>query len=200
MNDQGGSATERAIAELKKPGVAFKLLKFARWRTESDADAKDLLQSALAKVFDPKDSPWDPDGTASFFMHVGSIVNGLAANARRSWHARHEVPDPSLANDGAVDGAPTADHLLDEQRGMAWRRRMGALLIAALEKDDPEAAKVLRVAVEQGFDSHEELAGKAGCTPGQLHDALRRIKYHAARLLEQERKAELQRMADLRQK
>src|SRR5579884_2473028 len=106
MEHDGGNAKRRAIAELEKTGVRLKLLKFARWRTGSDADAADLLQSALAKVFDPNDSPWDPTKGASFFLHVGSIVNGLAANARRSWQAQHEVLEAGLARDhDTVDGA-----------------------------------------------------------------------------------------------
>lgn len=61
MIDRDAPSTKAALAELDKPGVREKLVKFGMWRMRSEADAEDLLQQALAKVCDPGDSPWTPD-------------------------------------------------------------------------------------------------------------------------------------------
>jgi DNA-directed RNA polymerase specialized sigma24 family protein len=60
MCDRGADWLRRVIEELENPGVRAKLMLFARWRLDSDTHAEDLVQEALARVFDPDGSPWDP--------------------------------------------------------------------------------------------------------------------------------------------
>jgi DNA-directed RNA polymerase specialized sigma24 family protein len=198
MAGDDGRRRERTLVELRKEGMRVKLLRLARLRTHSPQDAEDLLQTALAKVFNLQDSPWDPDGRVHFFMHVGSIINGLAANAQRSWRAQHEVVDSNLASDDkAVDPAPLADQALDEHQDLVAMRRLGNELLAELDKEDATAARVYRACLE-GIEGAAALAAKARCKPNEVHDADRRIKYLARRILKRERGAEVRRLAELR--
>jgi DNA-directed RNA polymerase specialized sigma24 family protein len=50
--------------------MRVRLVRLARLRTHSPQDAEDLVQTALAKVFNPEGSPWDPDGSVSFFTRA----------------------------------------------------------------------------------------------------------------------------------
>ncbi len=103
-----------ARAAIEKAGVRARLKKLAFLRTHNDADAEDLVQQALARVFDPNGSPWDPKGKVSFFLHTGSVINSIASTGRVSARARREVLDEGLArNEETVDGAPLADAALE---------------------------------------------------------------------------------------
>jgi DNA-directed RNA polymerase specialized sigma24 family protein len=191
---------DRARKELEKAGVRTRLVQFASWQTASVQDAEDLVHSALARVFDPQGSPWDPDGSKSFLMHVGSVMNGLSANEGRSWRAKHEVVDSNLARDErSTDGAPLADELLGSHQELAELRRLGERLLAELEEKDPDAVKVLRLGIA-GIESAHELADKILRTVEFVYDANDRIRYHAARILEEERAAEAQRMRERRER
>jgi DNA-directed RNA polymerase specialized sigma24 family protein len=190
---------QKALAELNKAGVRTKLVKYASWRAHAPQDAEDLVQSALAKVFDPQDCPWDPSGSATFFRHVGSVINGLAANAGRSATARHEVIDSNIARDRkTIDGAPLADEALGEQRELAVFRRLGGELLVELEKEDPEGARVYR-ALGEGVESPAELAAKADVSLDTLRFVRERVRYRGRKLLAREEEGERLRMAALRQ-
>jgi DNA-directed RNA polymerase specialized sigma24 family protein len=198
MAEDDGRRRERTLVELHKEGMRVRLARLARLRTRSPQDAEDLVQTALAKVFDPKGSPWDPDGSVSFFMHVGSVINGLAANAQRSWRAQHEVVDSNLARDDkAVDPAPLADQALEEHQELVVLRRLGNELLAELDRVDETAANVFRAAFE-GIEGAAGLAAKARCRPDEVHGADRRIKYLARRILERDRGAEVRPLPELR--
>jgi DNA-directed RNA polymerase specialized sigma24 family protein len=123
MAEDHGRRRERTLVELHKEGMKVRLLRLAVLRTRSPQDAEDLVQTALAKVFNLQDSPWDPDGSVSFFIYVGSVINGLAANAQRSWRSQHEVIDSNLARDDkAVDPGPLALHRLGDAHEEIVRR------------------------------------------------------------------------------
>jgi DNA-directed RNA polymerase specialized sigma24 family protein len=197
MTQDAGPPRAAEHAELQKEGVRAKLIKLAFWRTRSLPESEDLVQAALARVFDPEGQPWDRTGPTSFFAHVGSIVNGLALNARRSFHARREVVESSLArNDETVDGAPLADAALAEHEDRVRLQRRGRDLLALLEEDDPVAARVYRAGAE-GAEGHAEQAKRAECEIEQVRYAYDRIKYHAQQILEREQRAELQRPREL---
>lgn len=200
MGDADDSPRERARAELLKDRVMARLRTLAAWAMHSSQDAEDLLQSALARVFDPQGSPWDPNGKKTFVLHVGAVMNNLASNERQSFHARHVVVDSTLArDDNAIDGAPLADEALHEQRKLAHRRKLGSELLAELDKTDPTAAAVYR-AICKGAEGHAEIAAEVGCKEEEVRLAYDRIKYHARQILERDRRAQLEEMGERRQK
>lgn len=76
-------------------------------------------------------------------------------------------------------------------------RRLGSELVAELDKEDATAARVYRASLE-GIEGAADLAAKALCKPDEVHEADRRIKYLARRILKRERGAEVRRLAELR--
>ncbi len=193
MTHDSGGPRVTAAEELQKNGARTKLVRLAFWRTRSLAESEDLVQAALVRAVDPNGQPWNREGSTSFFAHVGSIMNGLAANARRSFRARREVVESNVArNEETVDSAPLADAVLAEHEDRAKLQRMGSELQAILEKTDPVAAGVYRAAAE-GAESHAEQAARAGCEIEAVRHAYDRIKYQARQILDRAREAEKRR-------
>jgi DNA-directed RNA polymerase specialized sigma24 family protein len=173
--------------------VRARLKRLASWHTDNDADAADLVQRALTRVFDPEGSPWDPEGGQSFFLHVGSILNSIAANEWRSARARHEIVDNNVARDeGSVDGTPLADRALEEHQEREELRRRGTLLLERLGDQDSVAREVI-LASREGCETPAEQAAHIGRDVGEVYEAYRRLKYLAGRIRE-EAAAEEERM------
>jgi DNA-directed RNA polymerase specialized sigma24 family protein len=170
------------------------------WLMHSSQDAEDLVQSALARVFDPQGSPWDPHGKKTFVLHVGAEMNNLASNERQSFYAQHVEVDSTLARDErTVDGAPLADEALHKQRRLAHWRELGSELLADLDKTDPTGAAVYR-AICKGAEGHAEIAAEAGCKEEEVRFAYDRIRYHARPIVERDRRAQLAQMRERRQR
>jgi DNA-directed RNA polymerase specialized sigma24 family protein len=198
MTGDAGEPRDRAHAEVRNEGVRSKLIRIAFRKARSLPDSEDLVQSALVQAFDPRRRPWNPAGPASFVAHVGSIINGLARNAARSFHAQREIVDSGLArSEDAADSAPLADEALAEQEGMANLFRMGDELRVQLESSDPVAARVY-MAIVEGAEGHADIAARARCSPDEVRYAYDRIVYHARRILERERRSERRRIGDRR--
>jgi DNA-directed RNA polymerase specialized sigma24 family protein len=200
VTDPLAPSLQRAHEELEKSDTRAKLVKFAAWRAHHGPDADDLLQEALAKVFDPDDSPWDPDGGKSFVLHVGSVINRLASHEWTSARVQHEVVDSRIASDEAtVDPLPLADATLAQHQESAEMHRLGELLLAELGDGDTVATKVL-LAAREGCETPAELAEKTGHRVEEVYDAIRRLKYHGRQVLLRERAAEARRLSERRDK
>ena len=198
MFDSNSPLTKRAIAELTKREIYQKLFNYALWRAQSDADAKDLLADAIECVGDPDRRPWDPT-KCSFFQHMRRVMDVLAIERARRGHGRFEVVSSSLASDEqTTDPAPAADEALDEARKVARLRRLGDRLLSKLEGKDTLAHRVY-VAACEGAETAREQAEKAGCSVAEVYEAHRRLVYHGAQILDQEREAEAARMKALRE-
>jgi DNA-directed RNA polymerase specialized sigma24 family protein len=59
MAEHDGRRRERTLVELHKDGMRVKLARLAGLQTHSPQDAEDLVQTALANVYNLQDSPWD---------------------------------------------------------------------------------------------------------------------------------------------
>jgi DNA-directed RNA polymerase specialized sigma24 family protein len=195
--DRDAPLTKRAIEELLKKDVHDSLFKYAVWRTSSEADAEDLLADAIECVGDPDRKPWDPS-RGSFFRHMRLVMDTLAIELARKGRVRFEVVSSHLAHDErTIDPAPAADTALHEARKFAWLRRLGDMLMAKLTDKDPVAKGVFLAACE-GVESPGAQASKVGCSVDEVYEAHRRLKYHGARILAQDREAEAARMKELR--
>jgi DNA-directed RNA polymerase specialized sigma24 family protein len=181
----------RVVLELRKPNVEKELRSLAHWLVRSREDAKELLQTALMRVVDPRDAPWDPGGPKDFVHHVGSVMSNLAANDRRNWKAKHEVLDPNVADDDrTADGAPPADEAIAEGQDAARWAQMRATLLGELDRSDPEAAAVFR-AIRDGIGGHPAIAAHAGIEIERVRHAYDRIKYRARVFLDQQQDDDL---------
>jgi len=171
-----------------------RLRTLAAWLMHSSQDADDLVQSALARVFDPQGSPWDPDGKKTFVLHVGAEMNNLASNERQRIRAQHGAVNSTLArDDNTIDSAPLADEALHEQRRLAHWRKLGGELLTELDKEDPIAAAVYR-AMCKGVEGRPEIAAEVGCNEEEVRFAYDRIRYHARPIRERDRLAQLAEM------
>jgi DNA-directed RNA polymerase specialized sigma24 family protein len=198
MIDRDAPSTRAALEELAKPGTREKLVKFGMWRLRSQHDAEDLVQRALAKVFDPDDAPWKPDEGKSFLKHVGSIINGLASNENASARARHELVDsPVVSDPRRPSDAPPADEALADARELHWFRRLGERLLAKLDGKDSVAVRAYQLAV-QGIDEPSEAAEALGCTVEEVYEAHRRLRYHGKQIRAEAEAEEAARMAAVR--
>jgi DNA-directed RNA polymerase specialized sigma24 family protein len=176
----------RVLEELAKEGTRARLLRIALLRRASAADAEDLVADAIELVCDPDGSPWDPS-TVTFLRHFDRVMRHLADAQRRVGFRRFEVADSRLVDDGhAVDGAPPPDEALAERRDVARLRRLGARLVDAMAASDPDALRVLEIRAA-GAEKPAEVADAMGAEPDAIYDAYRRIRYHAQRILEQDR-------------
>jgi DNA-directed RNA polymerase specialized sigma24 family protein len=179
-------SSKRALEEFKRDGVRIRAIQYAHRRTRSAADAEDLVQAALERVFDPDGSPWDPDGGKTFFAHMLSVINGLHMNRVRAAQRRREVIDSALVEEAApaTDVLP-ADEALESHEALVRLRRLGEKLRERL-KGDVLALEVLDLAID-GYEQPAAQAAQLGCPLTTVREANRRLKYQAARLLEEER-------------
>jgi DNA-directed RNA polymerase specialized sigma24 family protein len=197
--DPNSPSSKRIFAELQNPQVRSSLLRYAAWRTDSQADAEDLLADAIERVCDPDRKPWDP-AKASFFRHIRLVMDDIATVRARGGRARFEVVDSKLAHDEAMgDRAPLPDGALHEHRQLAWLRRLESILLGQVEGKDPIAASLLRAA-QDGIEEPAEQAATIGCRVEEVYEALRRLKYRGARIKAEEEQAEAQRMKETRER
>jgi DNA-directed RNA polymerase specialized sigma24 family protein len=170
-------------ALLAQASVRHRLEAFADARAGSVVDPDDVLSEALARVMNPKQSPWDPSSGKPFIEHVGSVINGLAINERRRARVRNEVVDSNLAEgDLAVDPDPLPDEDVATREGRARIEIVRLRLQAELEQRDPVAAGVYRQVVA-GLESATEQAAAAGCSVADVYEAHRRIKTRGQQIL-----------------
>jgi DNA-directed RNA polymerase specialized sigma24 family protein len=196
--DPNAPSSKRVLTELQNPQVRRSLLRYAAWRTDSQADAEDLLADAIERVCDPDRKPWDPT-KASLFRHIRLVTDDIATVRARSGRARFEVVDSKLAHDATTgEPAPLPDEALHEHRQLAWLRRLGRILLGQVEGKDPIAASVLRAA-QDGIEEPAEQAAAIGCRVEEVYEALRRLKYRGARIKAGAEQADAQRMKETRE-
>jgi DNA-directed RNA polymerase specialized sigma24 family protein len=191
--DPDAPSSKLALAELRNEAVRKNLHKYAVWRTESEADAEDLLADAIEWTCDPNRRPWDPS-KGSFFRHMRLVMDRIAFNDARRGAGRFEVPDEGITFDqGTFDRQPLPDEAVHEGRKLAWLRRMGSVLLERLQRKDPLAAKVFQAACE-GAEEPQEQAERIGCPIDDVYEALRRMRYHGARIRTEHDQADAERM------
>ena len=177
MFDRNAPSSQRAIEEFRKEEVRASLYRYAAKRTQSLADAEDVLADALIRVLDPDDKPWDP-AQRSFERHMRFLVRDVAIDRARSGYARFEVVDTS-PGEAAASPDPQADEIVAQEVDVAWQRRMGTLLLTRLDGRDDLAARVYRLAC-QGVETPADMARELGCPIEEIYEAMRRIRYHGA--------------------
>ena len=191
--DPEAPSSKLALAELHKKATRESLHKYAVWRTDSEADAEDLLADAIEWTCDPDRKPWDP-AKGSFFRHMRLVMDRIAFNDARRGAGRFERADEGITfGEGTLDPHPLPDEALHEGRKLAWLRRMGSVLLERLQRKDPLAAKVFQVACE-GVEDPQEQAERIGCPIEDVYEALRRMRYRGATIRTQDEQAEAERM------
>jgi RNA polymerase sigma factor (sigma-70 family) len=182
-------------AEFANVATCVRLKKLACRQVRNDADGEDLFHQAIAVVIDTRAAGWDPD-EKSFFAYMGSIINGIAINARRSARARREVPHDSV-DEWPPDSSPDPESALDRKREIESLREKGQRLYDHLDPRDEVAIRIFQ-AYSGGCESVEEVSDWTGCTGQAVIAGLKRLKYHANAIWEEGQAGEQRRMQQLR--
>lgn len=160
--------------------VHARLLDFAAHRCgkKNEAQAKDLAQQAIARVF-AYDSKWDPEREPDLVRYLMSVVNSLLWNERTS-HAtrrRASLADPKTrrAAEGVVDPRAFSEDAAAEQDLFA--RRLS--LLRERMADDADVRALLDC-LERGLDSPAEIRGATGWSANTLLAVRRRMQRAAA--------------------
>jgi DNA-directed RNA polymerase specialized sigma24 family protein len=177
----GAKAAQGLLASDER--LRKKIFVYAYSLTRDVGDAKDLAQEGMAKVVDPQASPWAPDVQPDLFMHVGSVMNSIAANRRRA-DTRHPTETYDKRSHERADPAPNAEEILVDTETRAevdarlkrWvdelRRRLAG---------HPVALGKIELLYE-GVDGTAEQAARLGCTVKDVYGANERIAYHVAQM------------------
>jgi hypothetical protein len=189
----GWASRERVLAELGSEETRCRLKKLACRQVPEDA-AEDLVHQAIAVVLDTSASAWRP-AEKNFLSYVGSILNGIAANTRRSAQTRREVLDDDL-DARPPDSSPNPESALDRKRMADALQRNGERLYDVLDPRDEIAIRILQAA-RAGCDGIEEMSIWIGCTTEAVVAGIRRLRYRATLIKEEARVAEHGRMQQL---
>jgi DNA-directed RNA polymerase specialized sigma24 family protein len=195
--DAEAPSSKLALAQLAVPGVHARLLKIAKWSTESETEAEDLVAACLARVLDPEDSPWVPAERA-FLRHMTFVIRRVWYRDRRRLVAQREVIDSRIANHEHTESPePSPDDELERRRWLAARRKLGEQALASLG-DDPIARRVIELGIE-GLHGEGELAERVPCTVAEVKAALKRLERSAALAFDDWNREEQRRMATLQE-
>ena len=206
MYDPSAPSSLLAIAEYRKPEIARQLIRYARWRSGDDDEAKDLLADVLMRVCDPDDKPWDPHAR-TFFRHMRHVMDDHAIKLSRAGPGRFEVSRLQGKGDENDDDVfervvalvPGPDAQLNAGRRLAWLREMMDLLVARIGPRDPLSMRIWRLVCENRHDEPEEYAEALGVHVTEIYEALRRLRYHGAKIRAEWEAREKQRLARLRE-
>ncbi len=169
----GAQAAKELLA--KDERLRKKIFLHAYSLTENLADAGELAQEGMTRAIDPKGSPWDPEKQPSLLLHVGSVMNGLAANRRRG-EKRHKSVSHKPERDARVDPDPTPEEQAERAEDLARLQGWMKDLLARLAGDTIALGKI--ELMREGIDDAGEQAARLGCTTKDIYRANERIAYH----------------------
>jgi hypothetical protein len=187
-----------AIAEYGKPTEAGRLLRYATWRTKNVEDARDLIADAMVRVCDPQDKPWDP-ARGSFFRHMRLVMDSDAIEQHRRGFKKYETVDSDHeAFDRVVEPTPGPDMALQAKRRLDWLRGMMLTLIGRLQGKDPLGLSIYELACDNRHEEPAEFAEALAVPVEDVYEAMRRLRYHGAKVRDEWEEREQRRMAELR--
>jgi DNA-directed RNA polymerase specialized sigma24 family protein len=187
-----------ALAEYRKVDNTRHLLRYATWWTRNEASAHDLLADAMERVLDPEDRPWDP-ARGSFRRHIRMLMGVAAIEEKRVGFGRYVVVDSEHeALERTIEPVPPPDVLLHRKQKLEWMREMWPALVARLKGTDTLPLQIYELACEGRQDEPEEFAEALGVPVAEVYEAMRRLRFHAAKVRAEWDKREKLRMAELR--
>lgn len=168
--------------------VTRKLLAFAhrRLRRRSIETAKEVVQEALTRIWDPEYKNWNPREEPDLMIHLQSVVNGIVANI----HASPVERATSAYEPGVVERIADRSFGVDarlEERVDA--REVVSLLLKRTEKE--ELVQAVLLVTSDGCDKPAEQAARLERPVETIYRARRRLNEHVTDV-----RAELQRESD----
>jgi DNA-directed RNA polymerase specialized sigma24 family protein len=172
-----------ALRTLDWAPILAKLHAYGMARTKSKAQAQDLAQEAVRRLFDVDDITWNPSLEPDPTRFLISIMTRQISNEKTSGRRHHELSAQNkkqesailLASERVADGAPSPERA-------AVARDLAARAMSALEKRiaaDASALRVLGLATD-GIDTPAEQAEAMGVSKAEILRVRERLYHHAA--------------------
>ncbi|MCR9165977.1 MAG: hypothetical protein ACE37F_25190 [Nannocystaceae bacterium] len=151
--------------------TAYALNRLRRGGIDNPDDAKDVVQEALRRLFDPQSRDWSPTSPCKkgLMRHLGSEINGIVANRVRLRMRRGDaLPEDSLAKKPGGTRPDETDGLED-------------LVYTLLERvdGDDDASDILDLFLK-GTEKASDQAETLKWTPSRVYEARRRIRSAAS--------------------
>lgn len=149
----------------------------ARLRTDSLERAKEVVQEALTRIWDPAYKDWNPTEQPDLLEHLGSVVNGIIRNIHASPVERGtRVHEPDVV-DKIAESVRPGHARLDER---VHAREVMSMLLKRTENQ----ARVFEVLLlmSEGIDKASVQAQKLGCPVTEVYKARRRLTEHVEAL------------------
>lgn len=142
------------------------------------ADAEDIAMQAISRVLDPKYRAWNPE-TSTLLEHLGSEVNGIISNLRRTRSRSKEVIADTIEERKSV---ASDDRIIDR---IGAGRILESLLELAIERSDEIVQQLLLEAVD-GVIAPKDVAVKLNIPIGRVYEGRRRLSEYLEIVLRQE--------------
>lgn len=172
----GADDVAEKLASQNWEDVTRKLLVFAhrRLRRRSIETAKEVVQEALTRIYDPTYKDWDPKEEPDLVKHLQSVVNGIVANIHASpVEGGTRVYEPDVV-ERIADRVISADARLEERIDA---RDVVSLLLKRTEKE--ELVQAVLLLMSDGWDKPAEQAARLERPVEQIYRARRRLNEHA---------------------
>jgi len=163
-----------------------RILHAASRHTRTEPDAEDLAQTAMMNAVARSRRTGEPTPPVTFFMFVGSILNGLGATKRRSQRrnpppAAYDEKNAEHARSASPDAHDTlsehADRLLEDQ----VEDELRAFFASAGEQGRIPLA-MFALADTREIERNQDFARQIGCSVEDIENAKKRIGRHGARI------------------
>jgi DNA-directed RNA polymerase specialized sigma24 family protein len=166
--------------------LCSRILHAASRHTRTAADAEDLAQTAMMNAVTRSRRTGEPTPPVTFFMFVGSILNGLGATKRRSLRRR---PPPAGYDEKNAEHARSASPDAQEKLTEQAERRLEDQVEEELRAFFATAGEPGRIplamfdlADEKDLEKNQEFAHAIGCSVEDIENAKKRIGRHATRI------------------
>jgi DNA-directed RNA polymerase specialized sigma24 family protein len=181
----GRSELERALST--DPDLLNQIFAAAARHVRSPADAEDLAQTAITHAIARARRTGEPKPPVTFHMFVGSILNGLGANKRRSFRRNPGPAELDEARDGPTPTESSQDAHATLTEGAQQRQRVlieEKLYAYMTSAGEPGRIplRMMDLAAEKGIASNQQFAKEIGCSVQDIELAKKRIGHHGARI------------------
>jgi DNA-directed RNA polymerase specialized sigma24 family protein len=163
-----------------------RILHAASRHTRSAAAAEDLAQTAMMNAISRARRTGEPQPPVTFFMFVGSVMNGLGATKRRSLRrnpppAGYDEKNAEHARSASPDAHETLTEHADRLVADQVEEELRAFFASAGEEGRIPLA-MFDLADNKDIGKNQEFAKEIGCSVPDVENAKKRIGRHAARI------------------
>lgn len=172
---------DELLAQQNWDEVIENLTEFSRRRLGRGAriaDAEDIAMQAISQVLDPEYRSWNPE-VSTLLEHLGSEVNGIISNLRRTRSRSEEVIADTIEQRKSVT---SDDRVIDR---IESSQILDSLFNLAAKRSDEIAQQLLLEAVD-GAIAPKDVAAKLNIPIARVYEGRRRLSEYLEIVLRQE--------------